>query len=117
MDIETSCALAQQNECNWDNLAVADRRRLGARVCHSFRVNGKRQDFIGVVVTRVAHDHRACPTCGGAGAHACRHVWGVLWDDNEQSDSSCLCFDMLGLHTQLRSMQVTSTQAGGSHHS
>ena len=90
---------------------------FGATVGRDFIVDGKRQEFIGRVVTRVAHDDHACPTCDAAGAKACQHVWGVHWSDNKQSGSSCLCFVMLGLRTELHSMQVTGTQAGGSHHS
>ena len=94
VDIETSCDLAHQNQCQWENLTVEDRRMFGATVGRDFIVDGKRQEFIGRVVTRVAHDHQACPTCHAAGAKACKHVWGVHWSDNEQSGSSCLCFVM-----------------------
>ena len=117
VNIETSCDLARRNQCRWEELSVEDRRMFGATVGRDFIVDRKRQEFIGCVVTRVAHDDHACPTCHAAGATACQHVWGVHWSDNEQSGSSCLCFVMRGLRTEVHSMQVTSTQVGGSHRS
>ena len=117
VNIETSCDLARRNQCRWEELSVEDRRMFGATVGRDFIVDRKRQEFIGCVVTRVAHDDHACPTCHAAGATACQHVWGVHWSDNEQSGSSCLCFVMRGMRTEVHSMQVTSTQVGGSHHS
>ena len=83
--IEQTCALAKQNKCKLEDLAVQDRHRLGATVSHGFHVNGKRQDFAGLVVARMERDRAACPTCASGGMRACKHIWGVLWADGEQS--------------------------------